>query len=328
MKRVAALLLTAVLALVLLAGCKAAPAATTAPATAEATVAATTAAATTAAQTPAAAQPVTVSDLLGNEVTLNQTPKRIVSLAPSNTEIVYALGLGDKLVGVDVMSDYPAEVSKVEKVGDFNGPNLERIAALKPDLILAGNTLQKETIDQLKTLGMAVACTEGTAYADAFTSIEIIGKLTGTTDKAAEVITDMRATETAVLDAVAGVGSGKVVYYAMSYGDTGNWTAGPGTFPYEFIEMCGAKALTEGMTQSWIDYNLEDLIKKNPDIILLSSDMGDASTFEKTEPYNTLTAVKEGRVVVVDADLCSRPGPRIVEGLKQFAETITGSTIE
>lgn len=268
-----------------------------------------------------------ITDFLGEPVTLEKFPERIVSLTPSNTEIVCALGLGGKLVGVDVISDYPEEVQAIEKVGDFNGPNLEAIVGLKPDLVLGGNKLQKDMIEQIRALDLNTVAVEATTYEDVYKSIEIVGQLTGTERKAKELVAEMQAKEKTVLDAVAKAGSGKLVYYAMSFGEFGNWTGGPGSFPYAFIEKCGGRNMTEGFEVSWVNLNMEELIAKDPDIILLASDAGDPEAFKAAEGYKELKAVKNGAVYVVDANLCSRPGPRMADGLRAFAEAITGTAI-
>ncbi len=322
--------LTLILALLLalsLAAC-ATPAPTAAP-TAAPTVAPTVEATAEPTATTALAPEAGLTDFLGETITLEQYPETLVSLSPANTEIVFALGLGGKLVGVDSVSDYPEEAKAIQKVGDFNGPNLEAIAALKPGLVLGGNKLQKDAIDKVKGIGIPTVAAEATGYDDVFTSIELIGKLTGTQAKAAKVIAEMKAKEKAVLDAVAGgQSSGKTVYYAMSWGEFGNWTAGPGTFPYEFITKCGGKPITEGAPVAWVNLSTEELVAKDPDIILLASDSGDPETFKTGDAYKNLKAVKNGNVYVVDANLCSRPGPRLIDGLRQFAQYITGLTIK
>jgi iron complex transport system substrate-binding protein len=338
MKRTLALLLT-VLVVFALAGCGTAPQATSAAPVATATAPAATATteATASPQatatpaptaTPQAAPEAGLTDFLGTAVTLSKFPERIISLTPSNTEIVYALGLESKLVGVDAFSDYPEAAKALAKVGDFNGPNLETIVALKPDLVLAGNKLQKDVIDKIKALNINVVAAEATEYNDVAKSIELIGKLTGTEAKATDLVADMKAKEQIVLDAVAKATTGKTVYYAMSYGEMGNWTGGPGSFPFEFIQKCGSKNITEGMPVPWVNLSQEELVKKNPDIILLSSDVDNLDKFKKAEGYKDLKAVKAGKVFVVTSNLCSRPSPRLVEGLREFAQIITGVTIK
>lgn len=272
-----------------------------------------------------------LTDFLGNPVEMQEYPERIISLTPANTEIVYALGLEAKLVGVDTYSDYPEAAKSIAKVGDFNNPNVEEIIALKPDLVLGGNKLQKDAIDKIRALGVNIVAAEATSYADIYKSIELVGQLTGAQQKAAEVTADMKAKEKIVLDAVAKAAQGKSVYYAMSFGEMGNWTGGPGSFPYELIEMGGGRNLTEGMPVPWVNLGQEDLVAKDPDVILLDDNdsMGsDPSGFSTAEGYKDLKAVKNNQVFMVTSDLCTLPGPRIVYGLREFAQFITGTTIQ
>ena len=122
-------------------------------------------------------------------------PQRIISLTPTNTEIVCALGLESKLVGVDTYSDYPESVKSIAKVGTFQDPNMEQIVALKPDLVLGGNKLQKDAIDKLRALGLNIVATEATDYEDVYKSIDLVGELTGAQQQADAVMADMKAKE-------------------------------------------------------------------------------------------------------------------------------------
>lgn len=270
-----------------------------------------------------------LTDFLGNPVAMQQYPQRILSLTPTNTEIVYALGLEGKLVGVDTYSDYPEAAKALPKAGDFNNPNVEEIVSLKPDLVLGGNKLQKDAIDKLRALGLNVVATEATEYADVYKSIELVGNLTGAQKKAAEVIADMKAKEKAVLDAVAKAKPDKSVYYALSYGDMGNWTGGPGSFTYELIQMAGGRNITGSAPAPWVNLNPEELVTSDPDVILLDDSMGsDPSAFSSAEGYKDLKAAKNNQVFMVTSNFCARPGPRIVYGLREFAQFITGETIK
>lgn len=336
MKRFLALL-CALLAALALAACGT-PAATPAPtAIATATPAptatptpevATPPAATAAATATPAAAAISATDFLGATVTLDAAPQRIISLTPSNTETLFALGLGSKVIGVDAVSNYPAEVASIEKVGDFNGPDLEKIAGLKPDLVLAGNKLQKETIEKLQALGLKVAAVEGTTYAEAFDSITMIGALTGAVDQAKALVDDMHRKEQLVKDAIKDKPSGKLAYFCISYGQFGDYSAGPGSFPYEMISMCGAKNVTEGLPVPWPQMSLEGIVKANPDVVLLSSDLeGGVAAFTGSEGYKALTASKKNQVFLITSDTCMRPGPRIVDGFREFAQVLCGVTI-
>ncbi|MBU4557430.1 MAG: ABC transporter substrate-binding protein, partial [Actinobacteria bacterium] len=145
------------------------------------------------ADSPAVAFPVTVTDDAGREVTIESAPERIVSLAPANTEIVYALGLLDKLVGVTTYDDYPAQVADIAKIGDFVTPNIEAITAAQPDLILATTGVQADVITQLEGTGATVIAIDPQTLEALYVSIETVGKATGATEMAAELLDGMKA---------------------------------------------------------------------------------------------------------------------------------------
>jgi len=265
-----------------------------------------------------------VMDIMGRKVTISKTPEKIVSLAPSATEILFALGLGDRVVGVDAYSDYPPEAQNIEKIGDFNGPNIEKILDLKPDLVIAGNKLQEKTIQQLEDLKVPTVAVESSTFDNIYGSIQLVGKVTGAQDKAQELVDSMMKR---VEDIKAKVKDAEkpTVYYVMSYGEMGNWTSGPGSFINDLIEMAGGECITKDGGAPWMDYSLETLIERDPDILIVSSDMGTEANLEglkNANGYKDLTAVKEGRIYVVESGLVTRPGPRIVDGLEAIAKIL------
>jgi iron complex transport system substrate-binding protein len=274
------------------------------------------------------AEPVseTITDVLGYEIEVPQTaPVKIVSLTPSNTEILFALGLGEYVIGVDEYSDYPAEASEIAKVGDFNGPNVEAIIALEPDLVLGGNGLQEDAIAQLNDVDIKIAAVEATTYEEIYATIELIGKLTLTDDAAQEVIAGMREKEAETVELAQGYeGEAVTAYYVMSAGEYGNWTSGPGSLINDMLEMLGVGVITdiEGGVP-WMDFSLETLIAEDPDILLLSSDAYiSIEDLCALDGYKELTACKEGSVYMVDASLTQRPAVRIVDGLKEIYNAI------
>ncbi len=266
----------------------------------------------------------TVTDVLGREVEV-ASAQRIISLTPSNTEILFALGLGDRVVGVDAYSNYPAEAAAIEaKCGDYAGPNVELIVSLQPDLILAGNKLQADAIAQLEGLGLTVVAAEADTYAGIPDSIRLIAKAAGADPE--PLLGDMAAKEQSILDAVAGK-EPVSVYYAVSFGDWGDYTVGPGSFIYEILEKLGAEPVTSDSPVAWPMYSLEQLVSKNPQVILLGADEARAKEFFLQTGYKDLPAVKEGRVYTVDPDMASRPAPRVLEAMRQMAEALYGVEI-
>lgn len=264
--------------------------------------------------------PLTLVDTAGNTVEIAAEPKTVISLAASNTEILYALGVGDKVVGVDAFSDYPAEaLENAAVVGDYNGPNVESILSLDPDVVFASNYLQQEAIDALKAVGVAVVSVEATAYDDIIPSIRLVADVMGVSaDAVIEKMNEEQAEALTLKDRC----EGKTVYFALSFGEWGDWTAGDGTFIDGMITMLGAKNVAAGLGVAWPQYSVEQLLEKDPDVILVSGGEASAEAFCAFETYQALTAVKEGRVYGVDANTSSRPSQRITLALKEFAECI------
>ena len=258
------------------------------------------------AQSAPAAAGVSVTDMAGNEVTVAKADK-----------IVCALGASKQLAGIDAYSNYPEITQSIEVVGDFNGPDVEKVAALEPDVVLAGTGLQEGAIGKLNELGITVVVVEATAFEDIAKSIELVGEIVGAQDVAAQLVSDI---DTAVKDAQDNKpAEEKTVYYAMSYGDMGNWTSGPGSFINTMIELAGGKCITEGQGAPWIEYSLEELAAADPDIILLDSSMGSTEDLGQVAGYKDLTAVKNGNVYAIDADVFTRPGPRIGEAVREIS---------
>ena len=269
----------------------------------------------------AAEQPeMTITDMLGREVAVGATDT-IVSLTPSATEILFALDAGDRVVGVDASSNYPEAAANIEVVGDYNGPDVEKVVALEPDIIFCGNTLQTDQISDLENLGMTVVATEAVAFEDIPKSIEMMGEILGKQDEATAVVDNINAAiEQAEANAPA---EAPTVYYAMSYGDMGNWTSGPGSFINTMIEIAGGVPVTQDAEAPWLEYPIEQLVSDDPDIILVSSDMGSsADDIAQVTGYADLTAVKDGQVYVMQADILSRPGPRIGDAILAISEAL------
>ncbi len=265
--------------------------------------------------------PLTVVDTAGNTVEIAAEPQTVVSLAASNTEILYALGVGGKVVGVDAYSDYPAEaLENAAVVGDYNGPNVESILALDPDVVFAANSIQQEAIDTLKAAGVAVVSVEATAYAEIIPSIQLVADIMGVSADA--VIEEMNKEEEEAL-ALKDKCAGKTVYFALSFGEWGDWSAGDGTFIGDMLTMLGAENIAAGLGYAWPQYSVEQLLEKDPDVILVSGGEASAEAFCAFESYQELTAVKEGRVYGVDANTSSRPSQRITLALKEFAECLS-----
>ena len=268
-------------------------------------------------------------DVLGYEITIpKDQPTKIVSLTPSNTEMLFALGLGEYVVGVDEFSDYPPEALDIEKVGDYSGPNVEAIIALEPDLVLGGNGLQEDAITQLTDVGIKIAAVEATSYEEIYSTIELVGKLTLTNEKAQEVIAGMREKEAQVVAMAQGYeGEEIIAYYVISAGEYRNYTSGPGSLINDMFEMLGIGVITdiEG-APAWPEFSMETLVAEDPDVLLLSG-MAYMSVEDlcALDGYKELTACKEGRVYIVDSAVTERPSVRIVDGMEEIYNAVYGN---
>jgi iron complex transport system substrate-binding protein len=260
--------------------------------------------------------PVTITDDASRTVTVKAEPQRIVSLAPANTEIAFALGLGDKVVGVTTYDDFPAEVTSIAKIGDFASPNLEAIAAARPDLVLATSGVQAEMVAKLEGLGATVVVIDPQTIAGVYADIERVGKLTGSSAKAGELAASMKADVEAIRKAVAGAAP---VTAFVEIGQNPLFTVGSGTLIDELVTLAGGKNVVA--QPGYVGYSAEQLIASDPQVYLATKgSSSDPSAIASRAGFDKLAAVKSGRIVILDDNLVSRPGPRFVDGLKQIAE--------
>jgi len=264
-----------------------------------------------------AAEPyMVITDFLGREIIINNHPERIVSLAPSCTEILFALGAGDSVVGVTDYDDYPEEVKELPKVGDFDGPNMELIAAQQPDIVFASSLSGKESMEALESLGIPVAMLEARRIEQIYQSIEFIGQITGKPLAGQTLIADMKGSIEAIAKQAAGRPKPRVFYLVDL---TGNFSAGSGTFIDELITMAGGTNIA-GDTQGWVQYSIEKLVEKNPEVIIAAPHSGNIESLKNLAGYRETDAVKYGRIFVIsDDNIISRSSHRIVQGLKEIA---------
>lgn len=265
--------------------------------------------------------PFATEDMNGNAVTIEEQPDAVVSLTPSNTEILYSLGAGDLVKGVDSYSNYPAEaLENATAVGSYADTDIEAVLALEPDVVFAGTgTLQEEARAQLAEAGVVVVETEAMDYAGIPTSIQRIADILNI--DAQPLLTEMRDKEAALLETAAEAGS-CTVYFALSFGEYGEWSAGPGTFIDTMITMAGGVNIMDDPALPWPNPSLESILEADPDVILVSGGDEMAQLFLEGEAYQDLSAVQNGHVYGVDADMSNRPGPRIVDSLGEFVSAI------
>jgi iron complex transport system substrate-binding protein len=266
---------------------------------------------------------VTIADDEGVEVTLNAAPERIVTFAPSHTEIVFALGLEERLVGVSGrFDDFPPEAREVERVGGAGGvePNLEKVVSLDPDVVLTA-FIGGEWKERLRELGIPVFTTLASSFEDALEDIETIGRLTGAEEEAASLVAGMREEAGAIEEDLAAASR---VSCFLDYGDL--FTVGPGALEFDLLERAGCDPVTRSSEEPYPQWSLEQLVQDDPDVYLISEGV----TVEQVSGQpglRALTAVRTGRIVPVNPDLLTRPGPRMVEGLREAAAALHGGTV-
>ena len=265
-------------------------------------------------------QVITVTDSYGREITLSSPVKTIVSAAPSITETVFALDKGDLLVGRTDYCDYPAQTASIQSIGSLMEPNIEKIAEINPDIVIASDHFKKESAEKLEDLSIKVLILkEDKTFEGVYGTIRIIARITGAETRAEEIIAGMQQTVDDVKKAVAGKDK-PAVYYVIGFGEYGDYTAGGDTFIGQIIEMAGGDNIAKNVN-GW-SYSLESLVEADPYCIVISKYWNMKQNFVNAEGYKELTAVKEGRVYEIDSNLLDRQGPRLAEGLKALAAII------
>lgn len=269
---------------------------------------------------PAAAGPVTVTDDAGTEVTLDAPAAKVVSVAPANTEIAFALGAGDKLVGVTTLCDYPAEAKQIAKIGDFSNPSLEKIVALEPDLVLVTSGEQDRFRAKLADLGVATYMVDPTDLDELYADLENVGDLMGVRGNADTVVGDMKEQVAAIEEKVAGA-EAPTVFFEI-YGEP-LMTAGTGTIIDDLVTTAGGVNMGAAAGDWYPQYNAEKLIEEDPQVyVAVKGSMSDPVAIAERPGYDQLTAVRNGAVYIIDDNLVTRPGPRVVLGLQQLAQMI------
>lgn len=265
--------------------------------------------------------PVTITDSFGREITVEEEPEKVISLSPSITEIVFALGRGEKLIGRTDFCDYPQEVLEVESIGGGPmDPNIEKIVELEPHIVIASAHFQEEVLQKLEESGVKVAVLYGEESFDgAYEVIEKAGYLLNAQKAATEAIDYMKDTVADVVQRVKGLEKPSM-YYVAGFGEWGDFTAGRDTFIGQLIEMAGARNAADDV-EGWI-YSLEKLMEKNPDYLVCSKQDKHKEQLRTANGYMDLDAVVNDRVLEIDKNMLERQGPRLADGLKQIAEYI------
>ncbi len=270
--------------------------------------------------------PLTLTDGMGRQVRLEKQPQRIVSYLPSNTETLYAIGAGDRIVGTDDFSDFPAEAKAKPKLGGLQ-VNLEQLIALQPDLVVtAGARPDFPTL--LEPHQIPVVVLEYKDIPGTLANIELLGRAVGKPAEAARLVAEMRGRMEAV-QARTRTARKVRAYYELDASDPSKpFTAGPGSFVHDLLVMAGAENIAAGATGQFPQISAEEVVRANPEVIIVA--VGSFSPPDATSParfaqrpgWDAIEAVKKGAIRGVPDNLVSRPGPRLVEGLEALAKAV------
>jgi iron complex transport system substrate-binding protein len=274
-------------------------------------------------QQPPPEGPVTreITDDAGRRVSLPVRVNRVISLAPNLTEIVFAVGAGDRLVGRTSFCDYPPEAKSIAEVGDTLHPSLERIVALKPQLVLISTASQLEVFtQQLQNQNIAVFVTDPHDLEGVFRSIDQIGRILGQTDQATLLVQKLRERTTAVEQAVKNQPPVRVFYQLSA---VPLYTAGHDAFVTDLMQLAGAISVTADVPGAWPKYSDESALASRPEAIILPTggSMGSGNS-TVAEALRQSPAVLQGRVYKINDDHLVRPGPRAVDGLEAMARAL------
>ncbi len=269
---------------------------------------------------------ITVTDMMGRDITLQAPAKRVVAVTAADCEILYALGAGDTLVGRGAYCNYPEAVLSVPAVESGFETNVEQIIALAPDVVLM-NTMNQpvEQVQALENAGIPVCASTASDIAGVYDAIAIIGALTGKDAEAAALCDDMRA-RFAALSENADENAGKTVYFEVSPLAWGLWTAGGDTFMNEIARLLGLENAFADVS-GWAEISQEQVIARNPDyIVTITADTGEGQTpveeIMAREGWQGLAAVQNARAFAADPDTLSRPGPRLTDAAEALAQFI------
>jgi len=271
---------------------------------------------------PGGEGPIIVTDQMGREVTIDGIPQRLISLSPSNTEIAFALGLAERIVGVTEYCNYPPEAQEKELIGGFATPNIERIVELEPDLILA-STIHEEAVTQFEALGIPVLVIESATLIELYTSISLMAELSGVTSAGEALIASMQSSIEAVEEQVASIPEAERVriYYEV-YSDP-LMSAGKQAFINEIITLAGGINIFADIDESYPQISAEVVAERQPQVILYPDYHGTADLVLESmvdrPGWSSIPAVQESKVFAASDDVFARPGPRVVEAVEEAA---------
>ena len=274
-----------------------------------------------------------VTDVTGTTFAVGSTPQRIVSLIPSNTELLFAVGAGSSVVGVTNYCDYPPEARKIEKVGDLTAMSLEKVVALDPELVLATKGNSKELVISLRALGVRVFVLDPQTIEEVLDAIGKVGALTGRSEAARALVDSYRQRLAHVADRIDELTESErpTVFVGSPFRDE-NWTPGPETYTSAVIRRAGGRNIADDLApRTWAVYNLENIVSKDPQVLLSTLGVGQDPSETRTrflerakslEGWRDLDAIRNERVVLIPENWLLRPAPRLFQAIETLASAL------
>jgi iron complex transport system substrate-binding protein len=268
----------------------------------------------------ATASPLTVRDDADREVTFSGPPERIVSAAPSATELAFAVGLGDAVVAVDKFSNYPPEAASRTSIGSYVEPDLETIVGARPDLVLLTDVHLAEVLPALEQRGIRTLVLSAKSIEGVYLNLLLLGRVSGEPETAEALVDELRARVTRVEAAVAGATPVRTFYEL----DETLFTAGPGTFIDDVIRRAGGVNIAASASTDFPQLSAEEVVASDPEVIILADEVAGVTpeAVRARQGWSHVSAVVNDRITVIDPDIASRPGPRIVEAIEQIARIL------
>ena len=259
----------------------------------------------------------TFTDGVGRTIELEQIPERLGSISPAHTEILFALGLGDKVVCVSNWCNRPEQALQKEKVGDAFSIDKEKLVALKPDLVFVPGTADSQQGKEIEDLGIPVYLSSPGSIGEALEDIRRVAKITGVEEQGRQLAEQMEQELDDLSAEIEALGSPKPSVLVVL--DQDLWTVGPGSFMDDVLSHAGGVNVVQDVDMQYLQISMEDVLDKDPDVILVTIPEEFIAGLKSRPGWSDLRAVKEGKVYFVDGDLTSRQGPSIVDGVKEIA---------
>ncbi len=262
-------------------------------------------------------KPATFTDGVGRTISLEKTPEKIVSLSPAHTEILFALGLGDKVIGVSNWCNKPEEALEKEKVGDAFSLDKEKLVSLQPDIVFIPGSKDSPQVKEIEDLGIPVYVSNPESVSEVFDEIKSVAEVTGVKDKGQQLADELQNELDGVKQKLEAYEGSKVKVLVLV--DPELWTVGPGSFIDEVVALAGGENAMADVDMQYLQVSMEEVLSRDPDVILVTVPEDQCAALAERPGWTDLRAVKEDRVYYVDGDLVSRPGPNIVEAIKEVA---------